>query len=85
MRDWLPTASKSSGWIPGAALSACSMSVMGADPLVPAVTSNPPPNSSRSAAAFRNELVDAEPVTSVKTTSVNIARVAPVRNLLVSG
>ena len=61
------------------------MSVIGAVADVPARTWKPPPNSSMFPNAFWNEPDEAVPVTSVKTTSVNIASVAPVRKRALSG
>ena len=58
---------------------------IGAVAEVPARTWKPPPNWSAFANAFWNEPDDAVPVTSVKTTSVNIASVAPVRKRARSG
>ena len=58
---------------------------IGAVAEVPARTWKPPPNWSASPSAFWKEPDDAVPVTSVKTTSVNIASVAPVRNRARSG
>src|SRR3954453_22317734 len=50
-----------------------------------AVTSNPPENVSKFFAAGTNDCEVVASTTSVKTTSVNIARVTPVRNRLRSG
>ncbi len=47
--------------------------------------SNPPPYVPMSFRPFTNDVVVVAPVTSVKTTSVNIARVTPVRNRFRSG
>ena len=47
--------------------------------------SKPPPNAFASENAWMNEPDVAVPVTIVKTTSVNIASVVPVRNRLASG
>ena len=48
-------------------------------------TSKPPPNVLTSLNPLTNEPVVIAPTTSVKTTSVNMARVTPVRNRLRSG
>jgi hypothetical protein len=48
-------------------------------------TSKPPPKVFRSSKAFTNEPVVIAPTTSVKTTSVNMASVTPVRKRLRSG
>ena len=61
------------------------MSVIGLDGDVVARMSKPPPKSSMSFTPFTNEPVVIAPMTSVKTTSVNIASVTPVRNRLRSG
>ncbi len=58
---------------------------MGATAEVLARTWKPPPNSSLFSKALMNEPDEAVPVTSVKTTSVNIASVVPVRKRLASG
>jgi hypothetical protein len=78
--DWLPTAANSFGSMPGVRRSAAWRSSIGAPADVPARTWKPPPNSSTLLSALSNEPGAAVPVTSVKTTSVNIASVAPVRN-----
>ena len=52
---------------------------------VVARTSKPPPKASRSLNAFVNAPEVVAPTTSVKTTSVNIASVTPVRKRLRSG
>ena len=83
--DWLPTAVKSAGSMPGARRSASWRLSIGAPADVPARTWNPPPNWSTSLIAESNELGAAVPVTSVKTTSVNIASVAPVLKRALSG
>ena len=75
----------SSSRSPGATATARSMSVMGVVPPVLARTLNPPPKVSSCRMAFMNEPFEATPVTSVKTTSVNMARVVPVRKRLASG
>ena len=82
--DWLPTAVKSRHPRPGARRSAPAMSSIGAVPVVPARTWNPPPKSSTSM-AWTNEPFDAVPVTSVNTTRVNMASVVPVRKRAASG
>ena len=61
------------------------MSGIAARAPVPARMSNPPPKVSTSFRAAWNDPVEVEPVTSVKTTSVNIASVVPVRKRLRSG
>ena len=57
----------------------------GVDGAATARTSKPPPNVSVSSQAFMNETETIVPTTSVKTTSVNIASVTPVRNRFRSG
>jgi hypothetical protein len=61
------------------------MSAIGVEPLVLARTWKPPPNVSSVPTAFMKERFETIPVTSVKTTSVNMASVAPVRKRLASG
>ena len=52
---------------------------------MPARTWKPPPKTSTSSNVDWNDPVDVEPVTSVNTTSVNMASVVPVLNRLLSG
>ena len=61
------------------------MSSIAATAPVPARIWKPPPNASTLPSAAWNEPVDVDPVTSVKTTRVNIASVVPVRKRLRSG
>ena len=61
------------------------MSTIGAAGEVVARMSKPPPNAFRLFAAPTNDPVVVAPTTSVNTTSVNIARVTPVRKRLRSG
>ena len=61
------------------------MSSIAATAPVPARIWKPPPKASSLPNAAWNEPVDVAPVTSVKTTSVNMARVVPVRKRLRSG
>ena len=61
------------------------MSAIGAVGDTVALMSNPPPYVPMSFRPFTNDVVVVAPVTSVKTTSVNIARVTPVRNRFRSG
>ena len=70
---------------PGAPASAARRSPTGLAGAVVARMSNPPPNVSVSLAPLTNDPVMTAPVTRVKTTSVNIASVTPVRNRLASG
>ena len=67
------------------AASALRMSRIGLVGAVVARMSNPPPNVSMLLKPLRKEPVVIAPVTSVKTTSVNMASVTPVRNRLASG
>ena len=60
------------------------MSSIGAVPVVPARTWNPPPTSS-TPMAWTNDPFDTVPVTSVNTTRVNIASVVPVRKRAARG
>ena len=83
--DWLPTATKSDELSPGVLAIAARMSSIGAAAPVPARTSKPPPDLSTSWKEWTNEPDVTVPVTSVKTTRVNIASVVPVRKRLVSG
>ena len=82
--DWLPTAVKSAGVDAGRAPQRRRHVAIGAVAVVPARTWNPPPKSSTSMACT-NEPFDAVPVTSVKTTRVNMASVVPVRKRAASG
>src|SRR5205823_1718889 len=61
------------------------MSPIGAEADVEARTSKPPPKALTSLKAWTNDPVVVAPTTSVKTTSVNIASVTPVRQRLRSG